>query len=60
MNLKSIYPVCIGGIIIAPSEVYNSLIDFIEKQPSKFIDVMDSLDVWRQLEFPFLHHFFSL
>ena len=43
MNLKSIYPVCIGGNNIAPSEVYNSLIDFIEKQPSKFIDGMDSL-----------------
>jgi hypothetical protein len=45
MNLKSIYPVCIGGnnIDIAPSEDYNSPIDFIEKQPSKFIDGMDSL-----------------
>lgn len=43
MNLKSIYPVCIGGNNIAPSEYYNSAIDFIEKQPSKFIDGMDSL-----------------
>lgn len=43
MNLKSIYPVCIGGNNIAPSEDYNSPIDFIEKQPSKFIDGMDSL-----------------
>ncbi len=43
MNLKRIYPVCIGGNNIAPSEDYNSPIDFIEKQPSKFIDGMDSL-----------------
>lgn len=43
MNLKSIYPKCIAGNNIAPSENYNNFMDFLVKQPTKFIDGMDRL-----------------
>lgn len=43
IKLKSTYPFCISSNNIAPSEDYNRPIDFIEKQPSKFIDGIDSL-----------------
>lgn len=43
IDFKSIYPKCIAGNNIAPSENYNNLIDFLVKQPTKFIDGMDRL-----------------